>query len=61
MAEVTELEKADCEVGPRLIKRAPRSVKKVVGDGVYDTVEYYKSAHVRGLQLVMRLHAVGLS
>ena len=37
VAEVSELETADCEMGPKLFRKAPRSVKRVVGDGAYDT------------------------
>lgn len=53
VTEVTELEKADCEVGPRLLKKAPRSVKRAVGDGAYDTWECYKSAYERGQKLIV--------
>lgn len=53
LAEVTELEVADCEVAPNLIKKAPRSVKRVLGDGAYDTFECYKSAYERGYELLV--------
>ena len=53
VAEVTELETADCEVGPKLLKKAPRSVKKVVGDGAYDTWDCYKMAYEKGQKLVV--------
>lgn len=53
LAEVTELEVADCEVAPKLIKKAPRSVKRVLGDGAYDTFECYRSAHERGCELLV--------
>jgi len=52
VAEVKELEIADCEIGPELIKKAPRSVKRVIGDGAYDTFECYKSAHEKHLRLL---------
>jgi Transposase DDE domain len=53
VAEVTELETADCEAGPRLIKKAPRSVKRTIGDGAYDTWECYKSAYEKGQKLIV--------
>ena len=53
VAETTELETADCEVGPRLIKKAPRSVKRVIGDGAYDTLGCYHSAHVNDIKLLV--------
>jgi hypothetical protein len=53
VTEVTELETADCEVGPRLLERAPRSVKRVIGDGAYDTRGCYKAAYERGLHLIV--------
>lgn len=53
IAEVTELEKADCEVGPRLLKKAPKSVKRVIGDGAYDTWECYKGAYESGQVLIV--------
>ena len=53
VAEVTELETADCEVGPRLLEKAPRSVKRVIGDGAYDTWECYKSAYERDQKLIV--------
>lgn len=53
VAEVTELEAADCEVGPRLLEKAPRSVKRAIGDGAYDTWNCYKAAHDGGQQLIV--------
>lgn len=53
VAEVTELETADCKVAPTLIKRAPRSVKRVIGDGAYDTRDCYKAAHECGKELLV--------
>jgi hypothetical protein len=53
LAEATELETADCEVGPRLIRKAPRSIKRVIGDGAYDTSECYQSTHERNAKLVV--------
>lgn len=53
VAEATELETADCEVGPRLMKKAPKSVKRTIGDGAYDTWDCYKSAHTKGQQLIV--------
>jgi hypothetical protein len=53
VTEVTELEIADCEVGPRLLKKAPRSVKRAVGDGAYDTWGCYKSAYAKGQKLIV--------
>lgn len=52
VAEVKELKVADCEIGLELIKKAPRSVKRVIGDGAYDTFECYKSAHEKNLKLL---------
>ncbi|MGH2612126.1 MAG: IS5 family transposase, partial [Rhabdochlamydiaceae bacterium] len=53
VAEVTELEMADCEVGPKLLKKAPRSVKRAIGDGAYDTWNCYKAAHEKGQILIV--------
>jgi DDE family transposase len=53
VTEVTELEAADCEVGPRLLEKAPHSVKKAIGDGAYDTRNCYKAAHSRGQELIV--------
>lgn len=53
VAEVTELETADCEVGPRLMKKAPCSVKRGIGDGAYDTWDCYKTAHEKGQELIV--------
>ena len=35
--EVSHGHRADCRIGPRLIKKLPRSTKMVMGDGGYDT------------------------
>jgi Transposase DDE domain len=53
VAEVTELEIADCEVGPRLMKKAPRSVKRGIGDGAYDTWDCYKTAYKNRQELIV--------
>lgn len=53
VAEATELETADCEIGPKLLKKSPHSVKRVIGDGAYDTFENYKSAHERNVRLLV--------
>lgn len=52
VAEVTELESADCEIGPKLIEKAPKSVKRIIGDGAYDTKNCYKSAHDYGKEMI---------
>lgn len=51
--EVTELETADCEIGPVLLNKVPRSVKRVIGDGAYDTWECYKTAYENGQKLIV--------
>lgn len=53
VSEVTELETADCEIGPKLLKKAPRSVKTVIGDGAYDTWDCYKAAYEKGMKLIV--------
>lgn len=53
IAEATELEVADCEVAPQLLKKAPRSVKRAIEDGAYDTFENYKSAYENGIALLV--------
>lgn len=53
VADVTDLETADCEVGPSLMKKAPRSVKRVIGDGAYDTFQNYKTAHLKRAELIV--------
>lgn len=52
LAEVTELEEMDCEVMPRIIKNAPPSVKRVTGDGAFDTANCYKAADENGMKLL---------
>jgi len=52
LAEVTELEEADCTVMPRLLKRAPRSVDKIIGDGSFDTKNCYKAAYDTNMLLL---------
>jgi len=53
VAEVTELETADCEMGPELLKKAPKSVKIAIGDGAYDTWDCYKMAYQKGQKLIV--------
>lgn len=53
VAEVTELEKADCEIGRKIIKRAPNSVKRAICDGAYDTSGCYQAAYERGIKLLV--------
>lgn len=53
IAEATELETADCEIGPKILKRAPRSVKRAIGDGAYDTWDCYKAAYEKGQKLIV--------
>ena len=53
VAEVTELETADCEIGPKLLRKAPRSVKKAIGDGAYDRWNCYKAAHDKEQKLIV--------
>lgn len=53
VAEATELETSDCEVGPKLMKKAPKSVEIILGDGAYDTWECYKEAHEKGQKLIV--------
>jgi DDE family transposase len=53
VAEVTELETADCEIGPELLKKAPKSVNRAIGDGAYDTWDCYKMAYLKGQKLIV--------
>ena len=53
VAEVTELESADCEIGPKLLEKAPRSVKNAIGDGAYDTWNCYRTADDKGQRLIV--------
>lgn len=53
VTEVTELETADCEIGPKLLKKAPRSVKRVIGDGAYDTWNCYETAYKSGQKFIV--------
>jgi hypothetical protein len=52
LAEVTELEEMDCEVMPKIIKKAPTSVKQVIGDGAFDTANCYEAAEREGMKLL---------
>lgn len=52
LAEATELEEMDCEVMPKLLQKAPKSVKQVIGDGAFDTTNCYKAANERGIDLL---------
>jgi hypothetical protein len=53
VADVTELETADCEIGPRLMNEAPSSVERVTTDGAYDTFKNYRSAHENEIDLLV--------
>lgn len=53
VAEVSELETADCEIGPKLLKKAPRSVQRAIGDGAYDTWNCYKAAYECSQKLIV--------
>ena len=46
--ETTELEIADCQMAPTMLKKLPRSIKRVIGDGAYDTEKCYKAAYSKG-------------
>ncbi len=52
LAEATELEEMDCEMLPKMIRKAPKSVKTIIGDGGYDTFACYKACHERGGVLI---------
>lgn len=52
LAEATELEGTDCQMMPKMIQRAPKSVRVMIGDGAYDTFECYKACHKRGGKLL---------
>lgn len=52
LAEATELESTDCQMMPKMIRRAPKSVKNMIGDGAYDTFDCYKACHNRGGKLL---------
>lgn len=52
LAEATELEETDCEVLPKLIKKAPRSVERATGDGAYDTANCYAAADEMDINLL---------
>lgn len=53
LAEATELEEADCEVMPRLLKKAPRSVEAVIGDGAFHTVNCYQATYEKKASLLV--------
>jgi len=48
--EVTHGHKADCEVGPKMIGKLPRSTKTVMGDGGYDTRRCRKAIRKLGAE-----------
>lgn len=52
LAEATELESTDCQTMPKMIQRAPKSVKNIIGDGAYDTFDCYKASHTLGGKLL---------
>lgn len=52
VAEATRLETTDCEVAPKMLKKAPQSVKNIIGDGAYDTMECYRAAYEHGASLL---------
>ena len=60
IAEVSDLEVADCEIGPKILKKAPRSVKRVIGDGAYDTWDCYKETYQKGQKLTKQGMPVGV-
>ena len=53
VAEVTGLEKADCQVVPTMLKKAPGTLKRAVADGAYDTEGCYKSAYEKGVSFLV--------
>ena len=53
IAEVTELEGADCTIGSKMIDKMPSSVKRILGDGAYDTRACYEKAHEHQIQLTV--------
>jgi len=52
MAEVTELEKTDGEIGAGMLKKAPRSVEQAIGDGAYDIWKCYRVACEKGIKFL---------
>lgn len=52
LAEVTDQNIADCQVMPKLLKRAPRSVKQALGDGAFDTASCYQAAYENNISLL---------
>lgn len=52
LAEATELETADWKMLPEMIKKAPKSVERVYGDGAYDTLNCYKACENEGIDLI---------
>jgi len=53
VAEVTDLEGTDCQIAPKMMRKAPRSVETIIGDGGYDTEGCYKAAYERDISLLV--------
>ena len=55
VAEVTNnsIGSGDCQVGTRLMKRAPKSARRILGDGAYDGVEFRQEIQKRGAESII--------
>lgn len=52
-AEVTDANESDAAVGERLVKRLPKTVREVIGDGAYDTRRFRNAVEQRGAKVVV--------
>jgi transposase len=52
-AEVTDANESDALVGARIVKRLPKSVREVIGDGAYDTRHFRNAVQRRGAKVVV--------
>jgi hypothetical protein len=57
LSELTPASAADEEVGETLLKQAGKRLKKVFGDGAYDSHRFRKAAHDRGADVIVLLPA----
>lgn len=53
LSELTPASAVDAEIGETLLKKAGKRVKKVLGDGAYDSHRFRKAAHDRGADVIV--------
>lgn len=52
-SELTTCSEGDAETGERMLEKAPKTVRKVYGDGAYDSADFRKGIHQKGAQAII--------